>query len=136
MIRTAACRCRACAIVVEGEPVFNLICHCGDCRRRTGAPCGWSAVFREEQVLARRGDFSVYNSNGTAGPTANSFCSACGTTLLFIPAQSPGFVGCAGGCFVDPPLGEPALSASDDLRCAWMKLPETWAVRTSVSAQR
>src|SRR4051812_43003189 len=99
MIRTAACRCRACTVEFDGQPVINQICHCTDCKRRTGGPCGWTAVFREAQLLARRGDFSVYNSSGTAGPTANSFCSQCGTTLLFIPSHFPGVVGCAGGCF-------------------------------------
>ena len=130
MIRTAVCRCRGCAIELEGEPVANLICHCASCRRRTGGPCGWSAIFRADQVVGRRGAFSLYTSDGTAGQTANSFCSNCGTTLSAIPAELPGIVWCAGGCFVDDPLGEPTLSVNDDLRCAWLKLPDAWGVRT------
>jgi hypothetical protein len=129
MIRMASCRCGGCAIEVEGEPVVNLVCHCTACRRRTGGPCGWSAIFLRDQVRARRGDFSIYRSDGTAGPTENSFCTACGTTLLFVPADHPGLIGCAGGCFVDVPLGEPTVSASDDLRCAWLRLPDSWEVR-------
>jgi len=135
MIRTATCRCGGCAIEVEGEPTVNLICHCASCRRRTGGPCGWTATFREDQVLGRRGDFRVYNSDGTAGRVANSFCSTCGTTLFFTPAEFPGLVGCAGGCFVDDPLGEPTISASDDLRRAWLRLPDTLQVGTSAMAE-
>jgi hypothetical protein len=103
MSRTATCRCGACTIEVEGAPTVNLICHCTSCRRRTGAPCGWSAIFREGQVLDRRGDFRIY----------------------------PGFIGCAGGCFVDDPLDEPTVSASHDLRCAWLQLPDSWEIRIS-----
>jgi hypothetical protein len=138
MIRTATCRCRGCAIEVEGEPVLNPICHCADCKRRTGGPCGWFAVFRAEQVLSRRGDFTIYLSEGTAGRAENAFCSACGTTLFSIPTDFPGIIGCAGGCFEDDPLGEPTLSTSDDRRCAWLRLPDSWAVRTSemVAARR
>jgi hypothetical protein len=131
MIRTAVCRCRGCAVEVDGEPVVNLICHCSSCKRRTGGPCGWSAVFREDQVLGRRGEFSVYNSDGTVGRAANSFCSRCGTTLQATLPDRPGIVWCAGGCFVDDPLGEPTISASDDLRCAWLRLPPSWDVRTT-----
>jgi len=133
MIRTAVCRCGGCAIEVRGEPIINLICHCASCKRRTGGPCGWTATFREDQVVARRGRFTIYNSDGTVGRAVNSFCSVCGTTLFFTPADFPGVVGCAGGCFVDDPLGEPAVSASDDLRCAWLHLPDDWDVRTSSS---
>jgi hypothetical protein len=131
MRRTAICRCGACAIDVQGEPIMNLVCHCKFCKRRTGGPCGWTATFRQEQVRGRRGEFKVYRSDGTAGQVANSFCAVCGTTLFFEPEDSPGFIGCAGGCFVDIALGEPALSASDDQRCAWLSLPEAWQVRIS-----
>lgn len=135
VVRTALCRCGGSAIEVEGEPIANLICHCTSCRRRTGGPCGWTAVFRETQVLGRRGEFRLYNSDGTAGRTANAFCGACGTTLFFTPADVPGVIGCAGGCFVDPALPEPTLSNSDDLRCAWLRLPGNWVVRTAAEVE-
>jgi hypothetical protein len=128
MIRTGVCRCGACAIEVEGEPVINQICHCASCRRRTGGPCGWTAVFLADQVLSRRGAFTQYRSEGDAGRVDNEFCSVCGTTLLLTPADLPGFVGCAGGCFVDPTLPEPTTSTNDDLRCPWLTLPKTWVV--------
>jgi hypothetical protein len=134
MIRTAACRCCGCTIEVQGEPMLNLICHCTSCKRRTGGPCGWTATFRETQIVSRRGEFRIYNSDGASGRVVNSFCATCGTTLLFAPVDFPGLIGCAGGCFADDPLDEPTVSASDDLRCAWLQLPQAWKVRTSVMA--
>ena len=41
----------------------------------------------------------------------------------FVPGGQTGF---AGGCFADPPLPEPNISAYDERRCAWVVLPETW----------
>lgn len=129
MARTAGCRCGECAVDVEGEPIASLICHCSFCKRRSGGPCGWTAMFRAEQVLSRRGEFKVYESDGSAGRVANFFCAACGTTMIFAPVDQPQMIGCAGGCFVDDPLGEPSISASDDQRCAWLELPGRWQVR-------
>jgi hypothetical protein len=68
------------------------------------------------------------------GPTASSFCAACGTTLIFAPAGFPDIVGIAGGCFLGDSLGEPTASASDDRRCSWLRLPESLVVRTSTAA--
>jgi hypothetical protein len=131
MLRTALCRCGGCAIDVQGEPVSNLICHCKSCRRRSGGPCGWTATFAVDQVRGRRGEFKIYHSHGAVGRVANSFCATCGTTLFFTPEDHPGIIACAGGCFVDPPLAEPGLSASDDQRCAWLHLPPQWQRRGS-----
>jgi hypothetical protein len=124
------CRCGSGAIEEQGEPIVNLVCHCTCCKRRGGGPCGWTATFREAQVLRRRGEFTLYHSHGTAGRVVNSFCATCGTTLL-TAEDHPGVIGCVGGCFIDDPLEEPGVSASDDQRCAWRRLPPGWQVRAS-----
>ena len=36
------------------------VCHCANCRRRTGSAFGISAYFPREAVLDRTGEFSVY----------------------------------------------------------------------------
>ena len=126
MIRIARCCCQACEIEVEGEPVLNAICHCDNCKRRTGSAFGWSTYFADSQVLARRGPMSVYESRG-ATPANRFFCSVCGTTLCWASeAFMPGNLGVAGGCFTQTPLGEPSVTASSDKRCAWVGLPERW----------
>ena len=126
MTRIAKCCCQACVIEVEGEPVLNAICHCDNCKRRTGSAFGWSAYFADAQVVARTGAMSVYESRG-ATPASRFFCSACGTTLCWASdAFMPGHLGVAGGCFTETPLGEPIATASTAKRCPWVGLPETW----------
>ena len=60
MTRKASCCCGACTIEVEGEPVLNALCHCANCRRRTGSAFGWSAYFADEAVTTQTGEFGLY----------------------------------------------------------------------------
>ena len=60
MNRIARCCCEACEIEVAGEPVLNAICHCDNCKRRTGSAFGWSAYFADDSVVARRGELARF----------------------------------------------------------------------------
>ena len=128
MTRKAHCCCGACSIEAEGEPALNAICHCSNCKRRTGSAFGWSAYFADEQVMARRGNFGVYEIK--ARPQQRWFCTACGTTLFWKAGIWPSRTGIAGGCFTETPLPEPSLTVSNDSRCTWLGLPAEW--RTSL----
>ena len=124
MTHTARCCCGACVVEVEGEPVFNALCHCDDCRRRTGSAFGWSIYVRDDQIVRRDGDYGVYSPAPTPN-TRRFFCRACGTTLLWSsPDFMAGCTGIAGGAFADPPA--PALSARGAQRQPWVRLPEGW----------
>ena len=105
MTRKAHCCCGACSIEVEGEPVLNAICHCSNCKRRTGSAFGWSAYF----------------ADGADGPDGR---------LRPLRDRGPSRTGIAGGCFTDPPLPEPTVTVSNNGRCAWLGLPSEW--RTSL----
>ena len=126
MTRTARCCCRACEVVVEGDPFINAVCHCGNCKRRTGSAFGWSVYFGDPQIMSVTGDLRLYE-NPARGQT-RSFCAACGTTLFWVSEDAPGVTGFAGGCFENPPIPEPNTRAEPDQRCPWVNLPENWAV--------
>jgi hypothetical protein len=125
MTRKASCCCGKCSIEVEGEPTMNAICHCGSCKRRTGSAFGWSAYFADDKVVAKAGDLKVY-SISVPVPAQRSFCSTCGSTLFWKADILPGHTGVAGGCFADPPLEAPSLTASNEGKCAWVGLPDHW----------
>ena len=82
MSRKATCCCGACSIEVEGEPELNALCHCANCKKRTGSAFGWSAYFADGRVVGRSGDFRVYEIAG-AHPQQRWFCAACGSTLFW-----------------------------------------------------
>jgi hypothetical protein len=129
MTRKATCCCGACSIEVEGEPQLNALCHCANCKKRTGSAFGWSAYFSDDQVLGRNGDFRVYEIAG-ANPQQRWFCAACGSTLFWKVARRPRQTGIAGGCFGDPTLDSPSVTVSNHGRCDWLGLPAAW--RTSL----
>ena len=114
------------SIELAGEPVFNGICHCANCKARTGSAFGWSVYFPNDRLLATHGAPRVYAFQSASGPQARRFCGDCGTTLFWDSAAFPGVVGVAGGCFAAPGPGEPTLSASESGRCPWLALPEPW----------
>lgn len=135
--REARCCCGACAIQVQGEPAINGICHCADCKRRTGSAFGWSAYFPNAAVIATLGAFRTYSPQGKApnmdaGATTGDwqervFCGRCGTTLSWRSADFAGLTGIAGGCFgAEAPLPEPTLTVNNETRCAWVTLPAGW----------
>ena len=77
-------------------------------------------------VVARRGELTRFEPSYAARPT-RYFCAACGTTLFWTSdVFMPGHAGVAGGCFTQAPLGEPTVTATDQKRCAWRGLPQSW----------
>jgi hypothetical protein len=130
----ATCCCGACAITVNAPPVINALCHCANCKRRTGSAFGWSAYFPDAAVTATIGAFRTYSVPSKVAGEENLqervFCGTCGTTLFWRNRHFAGLTGIAGGCFADPPLPEPEATVSNEGRCAWLTLPERW--RTDV----
>ncbi len=128
MVRRAECRCGLCSITVEGDPFVNGICHCDDCRKRTGSAFGWSAYFPDQQILEKSGETRSYKIPGN-NPQIRHFCSRCGSTLFWSVDIMGELTGVAGGCFIDNPLPEPILSLRTEQACAWLKLPAHWERR-------
>jgi hypothetical protein len=127
--RTATCCCGACSIEVEGEPRINAICHCRNCKKRTGSAFGWSSYFADGQVVGKSGEARLYEIAGKR-QQQRWFCAKCGTTLFWKISYWPDSTGIAGGCFADDPLEPPTVTVSNDDRCAWVALPAEW--RTSL----
>lgn len=50
VIRTATCCCWQASIGVEGEPKIHLVCHCNNCKKRTGSAFGISAYFADDPL--------------------------------------------------------------------------------------
>ena len=96
--------------------MLNAICHCDNCKRRTGSAFGWSVYFADHQVLGRSGELRCYEINSRQ---QRWFCAGCGTTLYWKVDRRPGQTGIAGGCFVEP-LPAPMRSVVNEGRAAWL----------------
>jgi hypothetical protein len=132
VIRKATCCCGKISIEVKADPVVHAVCHCGDCKKRTGSAFGISAYFANTSIVNRTGTPKVYSVDNKEYKNRQQrhFCGDCGTTLFWTVSTLPELTGVAGGCFVDDPLPEPAYTVSNDGKCAWLQLPTHW--KTSI----
>lgn len=128
MNRIAECCCGQLSIEVAAEPEIHGVCHCNNCKKRTGSAFGISSYFNIEQVTNQNGEASCYSLHNAeqSHDQERYFCKKCGTTLFWKVSTMPDLIGIAGGCFIKDPLGEPTFSASHTNSCSWLTLPHDW----------
>lgn len=116
MATTGRCHCGAVSYTAEGAPEHHALCHCGDCRRWSGAPLsGWIA-WRDDQVTVT-GTPATYRSS-EAG--TRQFCAACGTGLFYRNEQVlPGLVDIQSGTLDDPEALPPVAQIMVKERLGW-----------------
>jgi len=130
MIKSATCCCGQASIELDGEPKIHLVCHCNDCKKRTGSAFGISAYFSDSQVRSKNGEMGIYEINNDTTQQERYFCKSCGTTLYWKITKFPAIpgiadmTGIAGGCFSDDPLSEPTITATNENKCAWLEVPK------------
>lgn len=127
---TATCACGQASITVNALPTLHGICHCTNCKRRTGSAFGVSAYFERTAVVRQEGKTNVYafHHASQGHDQERHFCSKCGTTLFWFVSALPDKIGIAGGCFADQGLPEPDSTYTDQKRERWVSLPEGWKV--------
>ena len=125
---TATCACGLASITVNALPTMHGICHCTNCKRRTGSAFGISAYFDRTAVVGHAGATNVYAFHHAAQDQDQErhFCVVCGTTLFWFVSALPEKIGIAGGCFADGGLPEPTYSVTERKREAWVSLPGHW----------
>lgn len=108
--RRAQCSCGQLAAICEGEPVRVSVCHCLECKRRTGSAFSNNARFPEAKV-AFEGRAKGYTRISDAGNRVTYFfCPECGTTVHYKIDAQPGLVAIPVGAFADPDFPAPFLS--------------------------
>lgn len=126
--RTAVCACGEASITVNAQPMLHGVCHCTNCKRRTGSAFGISAYFDRAAVEGRSGETRVCSFRHTAmnHDQERHFCARCGTTLFWFVSNMPDKIGIAGGCFAPDGLPEPTGSYRHNRREPWLTLPAGW----------
>jgi hypothetical protein len=125
---TATCACGNATITVRGKPGIYGVCHCTNCRRRTGSAFGVSSYFPRENVVSKTGEMREYAFHFAERnhDQVRSFCVRCGTTLFWTISTLPEQIGIAGGCFESGALGEPSYSVTHGKKHEWIELPAHW----------
>ena len=126
MVRIASCACGQLTLQFRGDPTEHGLCHCTNCKRRTGSAFGISAYFPRTALVETTGNSSVYafHHAGQNHDQERHFCPVCGTTLFWFISTLPERIGVAGGCFADAMLPVPAYSVTHQKKESWVELPQ------------
>ena len=132
MKRRAECCCSNSSIEVNGDPVLSGVCHCDDCKKRTGSAFGLSAYFPQKEIIKITGNFKSYCLDAETGSQERFFCKQCGTTLYWKTPTIKNCIGVAAGCFISPPLPMPEFVAYTENSCHWLIISEL--IKSELSA--
>jgi hypothetical protein len=114
MTRIARCCCGQLRAEASADPVRVVVCHCSECKRRTGSAYGVSAYFQKNHIEVD-GPNSTFVRRCPEGRTIEfRFCSSCGRADLL-----PELIGVAVGLFDDPTFPEPTSSIFERNRFPW-----------------
>ncbi len=126
MNRVARCACGTSFVALTGAPKVSCICHCTNCKRRTGSAFGVSNYFLSADLGEPEGDLAIYSFRHAEEnyDEKRYFCKQCGTTLYWHSSNRPHLVGVAGGCLPEESLASPSASYSTSRKLAWVELPD------------
>jgi hypothetical protein len=122
-VRTASCRCGQLKATVTGEPVRVSVCHCLDCKKRTGSAFSAQARWPEEQVQIEGQSKTWLHIADSGNKITHHFCPECGSTVHYrIEGKFEGLVAIPLGAFADPRFPAPGFSVWEERKHAWVEI--------------
>jgi hypothetical protein len=119
---TARCRCGQLTAECVGEPVRVSVCHCLDCKARSGSAFAAQVRFPADRVTIR-GNTSEWVFTGDSGsPTHFHSCPVCSTTLWYRNAAYADTIAVALGNFEDPGWATPNFSVWENRKLGWVDI--------------
>lgn len=84
-VRNASCRCGQIRIACTGEPIRVSVCHCRECKARSGSAFAAQVRFPAGQVrIEGEANARVWQYTGDSGNTADFFfCGTCGSGVWY-----------------------------------------------------
>lgn len=123
VMRRAECSCGQLSATCVGEPVRISVCHCLDCKRRTGSAFSYNVRFAEADVAIEGRALQFTRVGEQGGRVIYSFCPDCGTTVHYRIDAQPGLTAIPVGAFADSSFPPPFQSFyHDSRRCEWVDI--------------
>ena len=125
--RSASCRCGQLKAALTGEPVRVSICHCLNCKKRSGSAFAVQARWPTEQVRieGRSKTFVKVADSGNRGTF--HFCPDCGSDVYYeidgkFDDKFNGLIAIPLGAFDDPYFASPRFSVWEGRKCDWVEI--------------
>ena len=121
--RAASCRCGQLRATVTGDPVRVSVCHCLDCKKRTGSAFSAQARWPVEQ-FETEGQSKTWSQLADSGNRiTHHFCPECGSTVHYvIEGKFDGLVAIPLGAFDDPYFAAPKFSVWEERKHDWVEI--------------
>ena len=123
------CTCGSVRVELSVERVRTSLCHCYDCKKRTGSAFGIQTRI-EKTNFSTSGVTNTYSRTGDGGNEITfHFCPTCATTLFWFIPMFPDDVLVAAGIFELSAFSSPVGSFYEDRVPEWLALPDTITFR-------
>jgi hypothetical protein len=116
---SGGCHCGRVRYEAIGEVLHHAICHCGDCRKSSGAPMvGWIA-YKADTFSVTSGEAKEHASSEHS---RRYFCADCGTGLYYVnEAVLPGIVDIQSVTLDDPEVVAPGAHIQWAEHLGWVE---------------
>ena len=116
---SGGCLCGAVRFAGVAEPVFQVKCHCSDCRKTAGA--GHAAMIGvPEGAVVFTGEAREFRSLADSGrEVTRAFCPRCGSGIYARPAAAAGLVFVRASALDNPDQFKPQMAVWTSSIAAW-----------------
>lgn len=123
IVHTASCRCGQLKATATGDAVRTSVCHCLNCKKRSGSSFAAQVRFARAGVSIA-GKSSTFDKVGDSGGRATfHFCPDCGSDVFYLIDGDPDeLIAIPVGAFDDPfPFG-PDYSVYEERKHDWVEI--------------
>ena len=125
--RTASCRCGQVHATVMGEPVRVSVCHCLNCKKRSGSAFAVQARWPSAQVTIEGRSKTFVKVADSGNRATFHFCPECGSDVFYeidgrFDDKFNDLVAIPLGAFDDPYWASPAFSVWEQRKHDWVEL--------------
>lgn len=102
MVAYGGCLCGDARYLLRERPVHTFYCHCTDCQKETGGAFA-TEIYVAPHAVTLAGELIEYVVIGDSGkPVRRQRCAQCGSPLITVFDDEPGFI-CIKACSLDDP---------------------------------
>jgi hypothetical protein len=121
--RSASCRCGQLRATVTGDPVRVSVCHCLNCKKRSGSAFAAQARWPADQVVIEGRSKSFEKVADSGNRATFHFCPDCGSDVHYENhGKFDGLVAIPLGAFDDPYFLKPDYSVWEERKHDWVEI--------------
>jgi hypothetical protein len=126
-IRTASCRCGQLKVTVTSEPVRVSVCHCLNCKKRSGSAFAVQARWPSAHVQIDGSSKTFVKVADSGNRATFHFCPECGSDVYYeidgkFDDKFNDLIAIPLGVFDDPFFLTPAFSVWENRKHDWVEI--------------